>query len=754
MAGILVILFAGGCARSPEERWSAAMDRGKALTAKKDYARAALEFDNAIQAIPSRAEAYYQRALASLSMADAIRAIAMLRKATSLDPSHAGAQLKLSQLMTLSQDENILAEAQEKLLKLLDASPGDVSVLTALAMAEWKLGKTDDAEKRLEEALRRMPHDLDSAVTMARLRMQEKDFGGAERVLRIAADRSPVVAETLIALGEFYLMRNRWAEAAEQFRRALESAPQNVQALRDLASAEMAAGRWERAEEIYQRISLLPDPKFRTAHAAFLLRSGKLDQALAEFSALAKNANADRATRSGLVTALVANNQTQQAEAVLQKALRENPKDADALIQRSGLLLARRQFDQAERDLNQALQAKGNSETVRYLLSKVFASRGEVRRQRQELDEVLRLNPGFLQARVDLAALLIQTKAVQAAIDLLKEAPKWQQSDPAWVAQQNWANLAIGKRDEVRKGLESVEATAPLSADFLVQKALFRLEDKQFSEVRRLVGQVLSQHPGDRRALELLVLSYRAEKQLPQAVTELRRLSTEHPQSAVLQLYLGGVLTMIGKPTEAREAYQLARHLDPALAEAYLLQAELDIKSGKKESARQLLNSLLAQAPKNVRAILWLGNLSELEGNHPAAIESYRQVLQIDSSNVQALNNLAFLLAEYEGKADEALTYAQKAKELDPVDPAISNTLGWVYFQKGLYGLAATHLEESVSRGATAQRRYHLAMAYSKAGRHLEAQQTYSSAKQMDPAAPEALTAERILGESSNRSTP
>ena len=47
-----------------------------------------------------------------------------------------------------------------------------------------------------------------------------------------------------------------------------------------------------------------------------------------------------------------------------------------------------------------------------------------------------------------------------------------------------------------------------------------------------------------------------------------------------------------------------------------------------------------------------------------------------------ALNGLAYLLAETR-QPDEAIKYAQKAKELAPDSPAVDDTLGWTYFQKG-----------------------------------------------------------------------
>ena len=79
---------------------------GAALLAKKDYGRAALEFRNAVKVMPKDAEPYYQLGLTYLASGNARNGVAALRHATELNPKHAGAQLKLAELMTTSQNQD------------------------------------------------------------------------------------------------------------------------------------------------------------------------------------------------------------------------------------------------------------------------------------------------------------------------------------------------------------------------------------------------------------------------------------------------------------------------------------------------------------------------------------------------------------------------------------------------------------------------------------------------------------------------
>jgi Flp pilus assembly protein TadD len=139
-----------------------------------------------------------------------------------------------------------------------------------------------------------------------------------------------------------------------------------------------------------------------------------------------------------------------------------------------------------------------------------------------------------------------------------------------------------------------------------------------------------------------------------------------------------------------------------------------------------------------------LAQLDTVEGKNAAAIEHFRKVIEADEKNALALNSLAYLLAD-SGQPDEALKYAQKAKELAPENAAIDDTLGWTYYRKGMYSMAVNHLESATAREGTARRRYHLAMAYAKAGDPKRGRQAFDAALKLDPNLPEAQQVRQML---------
>src|ERR1017187_868763 len=653
--------------------------------------------------------------------------------------------MRLGDLMTNASDPEVLKDAQQRLQALLQDTPENADALHSLALTELKLGETDAAVQHLGRAMATAPNELVFALTLAEAKLQQKDLKGAEGVLKKACQDFPNSADAVVVLGRFYAGQNRIAEAEQQFQRGLTINPTHVAALLNLATLQYQLRRKSDAELNFKRLSGLSDKTYKPAYAQFLFQEGRREEAIAEFERLAKQSPDDRTARTRLVAAYQAANRVLDAQKILTDALKKNPKDMDAILQRGELFLAAGKYKDAEADLNVVVHMNADSPEVHYALAKLHQARGAAQSQRQELTEALRLNPILLQARMELATSLVGDNAGQAAVDLLEAAPAAQRNLVVVAELRNWALLIQGKDAEARKAVNQGLATVRTPA-FLMQDALLKIRANRYTDGRDSLHEVLARNPEEMKAYQLLVASYRAQNQLHGAMGELKAYVARYPQSADLQYLLGNVLLETGDKPQARQVLTTAKALKPESKAADLSLAQIDLLQANWNDARRQLTSILSSKGDNAQAEQWLGMLEASSGNQAAAISSFRKVLETQPDNALALNNLAYLLAESGNQTEEPLKYAQRAVELDPKNPVFVDTLGWVLFHRGVYGGAVTHLERAASLKSTAIGQYHLAMAYYKAGQEARGRTALQAGLRMDPTLPEAKAAQRLMG--------
>jgi len=739
---ILILTVFCGCARSPEARRDKYLAAGKALVQKKDYSRAILAFHNAAQAMPKDAEPYYQMGLAALHAGDVRTGALSLRKAVELNPKHSEAQLKLAELMAQG-NEALVREAESRLLELRNVAPVTPEMLNSLAYTELRLGKGTDAVQTLEELLAKNPGELTSAILLAKAKLTKNDVKGAEEVLQKASAASPKAAPPHETLGEFYRATKRPGDAEAQFRIALGLDPKSAQAMHFLADMQYSSGRMHDAEASYQQLTSMGEA-YRPIYALFLLAPGRPDEAVREFERLAKQDPNDRLVRTGLVSAYQLIGRTADGAKVLDKALNKNSKDVDALVQRAQISVGAGKYDEAERDLNKVLQLQPDSALAHYFLAKLHRERGQEFGYRQDLSKAVQLDPLLLNARLDLAQSFIAAKDPMGALDLLDRAPESQRARIPVVVQRNWALWAMGDMAQMRKGIDAGLAQER-ATDLLLQDGMWKLRSGNASGARASLEEALKVNPRDVRALSALHESYEAQKQVVLAVEKIKEYADREPRSAPVQNFLGAVLLARGDRAGARTAFEAAKAADPHLVEADFSLIEVDLVEGKFDVAQGRLQTILSADPSNTTAHMWLGNLESMRGNYKTALEQFRVVIAAQPDNPQALNNLAYVLAEYADRPVEALKYAQKAKELAPDSAEYSDTLGWVLYHQGLYPLAVRELERATAKQSNVTWEYHLAMAYAKAGDWNRGRAVLKTALAQNPKLPEAKLAQQIL---------
>ena len=734
----LCVVLSCGCTSSSANRF---LELGKHHFEQKEYDRAILEFKSAVQVAPNNAEAHYRLGLAHLAVGDDGLAAGDLRRVTELNPRHTEAQLKLAQILATTSDAVLLSDAETLARTVLQVRPGDADTLQTLGMAEYRRGNTKRAIEHFTEVLSRSPGHVKASLGLAAIRLEQRDAPAAERILKTAAVTAPNSVDAQIALARLYSVTASPAEAEDHLRRALELDPLNGPAMLDLARLQANRGQKDAVERTLKRLSALPEASYRSLHAVFLFETGNREASISELEDLYKK-DPNREVRTRLVDEYVMMNRVDQAAQVLAIALKSTPMDADALEQRCQIFINSGRLDEAERDLLLVLRSRPYSPRGHYLLAQVHHSRGRVSSYRKELLAALENDPRLLNARLELSQSLRNEGVMKEALTILDKMPDDQKSTLPAIIERNWVLIALGETQFAQHGIEQglkLKVIAPL----LMQDGLMKLRQGQMEAARAALERALALAPRDTEILDAIATSFALEKQPGRAIDRIRRHIAEQ-NSAPMKHLLGLWLERTADPAGARLAYGAAIQTDPNFTPSHILAARLDLVNRRWDSARQLLAPALAADPLNVDALVAQAMLEEETGNYPAAVKIYRKILEIAPNNVAAMNNLSVRLCENPATVQEAMELAIKVQELAPDNPAVNDTIGWAYYNKGVYKTALNYLVRAAANDKSARVQYHLAMAYFKLGDKTQGTATLLAAQKLDPSLPEAAMARKI----------
>ena len=735
IAAVVGLLLLCSCGEPDADKARRFLENGKKLAAAKDWRRAILLFKLSARHAPRQAEPLYQLGMAQLAARDATAAFATFYKAARMQPPHAGASLKLAEMMIASGDREMIADSHRHINAVLAAEPANREALQCRAAALFSEGDLAGSEAAARQVLALEPGSAAARLSIALVRIAQKDYPAAELSLRESLERNPNSAAAAVTLGRFYLLTGRRQEAEAQFQRAVTIDDGNAPALVELAALKMAAGQPQHAGDIYKRLSALPYREYHVLHAVFLSRTGDKAGAVRELEALWKQDSEDREVRTSLVRAYADAGRHSDAERILSGSLAKNGKDIDALLQMAELFPHLRGPAQRESDLRTVLRYRPRSAEAHFMLAQAYKSRGATRSQMQHLQEALNCDASLLIARLALSELLLASGDAEGSLRLLDAAPPAHREMLPAAVQRNWALLQLGRNREAEQALAQTPAAA-LIPELILQRAILAVNRKDMRAAAADLEEVLRQRPEDVRALQLLADIHLGEGRHKQAVDRVRAQAEAHPANASLWECLGRILLASGDTAGAARSFDTALRHDPGRWRLQLELVRLDINSGRFDSARQRLAGLKPAVKEHPATLVLQGVVEEQSGNLTAAIACYRKVLQMEPRNEIALNNLAWRLAEQDSTLDEGLHLAQRAREVSGA-PAVDHTFGWICYRKGLYRTAIDHLSAAAAKQPTARRKYDLACAYLKAGKTGLASQTYAAARAMDQRLPE-----------------
>jgi Flp pilus assembly protein TadD len=326
--------------------------------------------------------------------------------------------------------------------------------------------------------------------------------------------------------------------------------------------------------------------------------------------------------------------------------------------------------------------------------------------------------------------------------------------------------ISSDKRGEARSLLEEYLAGNPDDQALRMLYGQFLVEEEEFSGARDVFQRLLDNRPKEPDVLFAVgVLSLQLED-TDGARIYFSRLYETGERSDEAAFYLGQVEERAENNEAALEWY--AKVEGANAVDAKIRTALLSAKGGDVQRAREILQQLRDRGPENA-VLLYLveteilesvGRTDEAMLVFDSALQAFpddenllyaralsavkldrialaeqdlRRIIEIDPEHADALNALGYTLADRTDRYAEAKGYIEKAYALKPEEPAILDSMGWVYYRLGDYETAIGYLRRALESMSDGEIAAHLGEVLWAMNRREEALEVWDAAAKEHP---------------------
>ena len=697
------------CSEAPSQRAARYEARADGYVQQEKFREAVIEYKNAARATPDNPAIHWKLAQAASKVGDPSTVFMSLSRVVQLDPTHFDAKWSLGDLYLAAGQRDEVSKIADTLLAARPHHPAGYLLRAGLALGA---GQATEAIGLLKQAVERDPTMVRSLLALANIYFAQQELRQAAEWYERAVKADPNSADAHIARGQFLLATGTHDEGRKEFRQAVELSPDQEQIRLVLADRYVALGRRDDAErELAGLIADLNSNKARKALTELKLAAGQVAETKPLVNAILEADEHDPVglTLKGRIA--LAGGEVLQAVGLFQEAIERDATLAGPHLYLGLIRSAQGRVHSAQEELREATRLRPDNETAHLALVNLYLTQQKPAEAQQEAWQVLRLN------RANLAAAVLY--------------------GDAFVLEKNWA-----KAEEVYGAIILQHPGQPVG---YVKMAAVRKVQGREAEAAQLFSQALVYAPSNLSILQDYLVALTESKQAQKADSILAEYLAKVSRDPNLWRLAGRLYVYQRKTGQAEQAFRKAVDLAPDLALVHYELGQLYALEKKLPAAESAFQTALTKDGTNSDVHTALGVLLASQGKITQANAHYRRALQLNPKNVIAANNLAASLSEpYE--LDSALGLALTAHDLAPSNPAIKDTLGWLYYKKERFDEAHRLLTEaSAALPHHPLVRYHHALALSKIGKQEEAMSELRAALSLPGNFPEADRAARMV---------
>lgn len=590
-------------------------------------------------------------------------------------------------------------------------------------------------------------------------------------IVALAACSSPEdKARKFYEKGVALLQKGDSDKARIEFQNALQIKENMTPAWFGLAEIAERKGEWEKMFGLLNKV-IDRDPKHLEAQlklGRLLLAAGKLDRVLAISDttlALAKDSADVLAFRAAVLYKL---DNKQGAIEQANAALAKDPNNVDALVVLATERLVAKDGEKAIEYLDRGLKVNEKNIALQLIKVQAFESLAKTESAEGVFRRLIALYPGTRQLRHILAQFYLSHDRKDAAeaeyravvaenpndvgarLDVVRfvnavKGPKAAMQEIEGLIAKDAANndlkfalAGMHQSQNDRKGAESVlrsiidkesDSQDAIKARGMLAAMLLAGGDKKGATP--LIEQVLAKDQRNEQGLLLKASIAMDDRQLDQAIADLRTILRDVPNSARALLMLGKAHELAGSLELAQEHYQKAFQASKQAPQFGLTYGEFLLKRNQAARAESVADDTLRASPGNVSVMKllaqariskgdWVGaqavadQLQQLDGKQQAAeqirgavlvarknyaesIEAFKRAFQAAPSETQPMVALvrSYILA---GKNSEAITFLNSVVQASPNNVGARLLLGQLQVTKGDVPAATQSFQKVISQ--------------------------------------------------------
>lgn len=607
---------------------------------------------------------------------------------------------------------------------LAKSAPGTLKANLTAAQAALEDNDLESAAGYLQEILAQAPEHQQAALLLGVIRLKQGRVEDAESLLAPIAEMGELdAASKLLAATRLGLNDIKGAREAIGDLGGEQSDP-TVMAL--IGITELASGDSDAGERIIEAaLAKAPDyHSLRLRYARYLVQTGRTDDALVHIQKLTDVPAVSDDAWQLMIQAYVASNRLDKAIESADQWTGQDPGNAQAILARGELALRDNKPDNAEKYFEDAMQVAPGASAPHVALARLSLYREDNDSALAYYKEALANDPNNTQAIRGASDLMTPSELTAYLEELLIQHPNATTPRLALLEQALMAGNQT-RADELTAGLvERTNENQPAEAEPRVAKLYYDTAAQKMTEgltgqAKQLLdrGRVLFPNNLDIAVASAGIAFRQGQPEQARKIVEEARLS--HPESDRPLLVEAEYLANQGEHEAAAGLYQLALQKQSRVITELAYARELN-RAGATDSAMRALEEALETWPREPRLPLALALYAQNVGQTDTARQAYEKVLELDSDNLVALNNLAWMY--HQSDHPEALSLAERAYKLAPQSGSVADTYGWILFNKGFHedGLPILEKAHQLQPGSK-EIALHLAEAYRKVGKDSDA---------------------------------